>query len=169
MFFMRFIFKFDKFDTNMNIVNIVSRGNKGENGIIGDQGLIGDTGYIGRRGPIGPIGPKGNRGLPGPGIVGSNTCRIHYGKCGYPIYNQTLIYLDRLGGGPGQISECPSNTYMNGFGLQRCNNKGMRFKFNCCNFEDLNNKGKPGTKGRIGPKGDRGIEGPQANCTNNRI
>ena len=146
-----------------DLSELASKGNKGaqgDQGNLGPVGLPGPVGPVGNKGDVGPAGPIGMKGINGPrgppgirgmrgirgqrGITGrpgrsyrlKNRCRIVRGKCGWPISYQPLIYMDRIGGNGAQISSCPKNTYVNGFGMQRCGKGrlGMQIKFKCCDL-----------------------------------
>jgi hypothetical protein len=150
-------------DKEYDLSELASKGNtgeKGNEGDIGPSGLPGPPGPVGPKGDNGPAGPIGMKGINGergpsglngmrgpPGARGfpgkpgrsyrlKNRCRIVKGKCGYPISFQPLIYMDRIGGNGAQVSSCPPNTYVNGFGMQRCGHRalGMQIKFKCCDL-----------------------------------
>ena len=151
-------------NSNLNITDLVSKGNTGNQGLRGDPGEIGPPGEIGKKGIRGPIGPKGDRGPNGPGVVGSDRCKYVLGDCGNPLYDQPLFHLEKL----GTNSHCPSNMYQKGFGIKRCGNdkKGLQIKLKCCEFSSLdkNNIGPRGENGPIGPTGPKGPKGKNAYC-----
>ena len=119
-----------------NVKDLSSKGPHGPPGPIGPRGPIGPTGSIGPRGPIGGRGLTGPRGQDWNPARLKQRCRTVYGRCGFPIFTQPLFFMDRIGGGPGQVSSCGHNEHVKGFGMSRCGAgaMGMRIKFNCCKY-----------------------------------
>jgi hypothetical protein len=115
---------------------------KGKDGLRGPQGPRGPIGPRGNSGPMGPRGAIGPRGLQGPKGRDWNParlkqrCRTVYGACGFPMFTQPLVFMDRIGGSPGRVSSCGPNEHVKGFGMSRCGRgaMGMRIKFNCCKY-----------------------------------